>query len=120
MAMASIVTFDKPIYSYPHILVFGVWNYNTLSEVYVNGYQNGIVSIYPPAGTPIKEFVEFVSGIFHPDSNFASAVCEQYNVSSDTFRAIKFEFNEVTITVTKYDSDANHIYQKWYAEMKKK
>lgn len=116
--MPTFVTFEKRAYYNHDILIYGVWNYEEISSVYVKGFKNGFITIEAFEGTPIKAFAEFVAGIFHPQSNFANSVCDMYDISDDLFKGVKFNFNDVNLTVTKENADAKRIYEEWKKKMK--
>lgn len=117
--MPSFVTFEKRAYFDYNILIFGVWNYEDISLVYVKGCKDGIVEIEAFEGTLIKSFAEFVEGIFHPESNFARSICDIYKIPLDSFKGVKFVFNDVSLTITKETADAKNIYNEWKKQYKK-
>ena len=116
--MPSFVTFSDSSGLYKDYKVFDVWNYNTIPEIFVKRGENGIFIIDSPEDANIHEFLEFVSGIFHPDSNFSLYICHAFSVPIDSFRGVKFDFNNVEITATKDDCDPKKMFDKWYAEQK--
>jgi hypothetical protein len=117
--MGSIITFSNRSSNYSGVLVFDVWNYGTIPEVFVEGVKDGIFQIDAPIGALITEFLKFVVGIFEPDSNFASFVCEKFGVPESSFKGVSFEFNEVKLTVTKENANADELFKYWKAEIKK-
>ena len=104
----------------------GIWEHNKTSRIFrtignnsirtlwVEGFENGIVTVDPVSGCNIKEFAEAVAGCFNDDSNFGTAVLRAYDCDKNTtFSGIKFEFNGITLTVTKENADAEKIFQEW-------
>ena len=104
----------------------GIWEHNKTSRIFrtignnsirtlwVEGFENGIVTVDPVSGCNIKEFAEAVAGCFNDDSNFGTAVLRAYDCDKNTtFSGIKFEFNGITLTVTKENADAENIFQEW-------
>lgn len=109
----------------------GIWEHNNTSRIFraigndkirtlwVEGFEDGIVTVDPVAGCNINTFAEAVAGCFNDDSNFGTEVLRAYNCDENsTFKGIKFEFNGVTLIVTKENADAERIYQEWDAGMK--
>ena len=118
--MPVFATFEDRAYFNPNIMVLGIWNNEYISSVYVlNCSKNGIITIEAIEDTPIKPFVQFVADIFHPESNFVSTVCDLYKVSTDNFKAIKFEFNGAQLIVSKTNANAQKIYNEWERQIKK-
>ena len=69
-------------------------------------------------GCNIWGFAELIAGCFDEDSNFASELLRAYDCDENTpFTGIKFEFNGVTILVTKENADKDKIYAEWNAGM---
>lgn len=109
----------------------GIWGHNNTSHIFrtigedkirtlwVEGFEDGIVTVDPVASCNINTFAEAVAGCFNDDSNFGTEVMRAYDCDENTtFTGIKFEFNGVTLTVTKENADAERIYQEWDAGMK--
>lgn len=101
-----------------------IWEYNNTSRVFrtigndsirtlwVEGFEDGIVTVDSVGGCTITEFANTVAGCFNDDSNFGAEVLIAYNCDDNTtFTGIKFKFNGVTLTVTKENADAKKIYQ---------
>ena len=108
----------------------GIWEHNNTSRIFrtigndsirtlwVKGFEDGIVTVVPVTGCKIDTFAEAVCGCFNDDSNFGTEVLRAYNCDENaTFKGIQFEFNRVTLTVTKENADAERIYQEWKAGM---
>ena len=74
--MYSIIIFEKQTAYEPKMLVFGVFNYDSIPDIDVECIKDGMVKIHPPVNAHINEFAEFVAGAFDPKSNFISTVCE--------------------------------------------
>ncbi len=117
--MPSFVTLSSRNDKKSDTKVFDVWNYDSLEDIEVQMSNNGIFIFDPPAGAKIYEFIEFVCGVFHPDSNVIFYICDEFGVPKESFRAVKFEFNGVTLTVSPYYRDPKKLYDKWWAEEKK-
>lgn len=120
MVIPSFVTYEGRARFDHNIFHFAVWNIDGLDDVYIEKCEDGIITIMPPGGTNIKVFADFVSGIFHPKSKFAAFVCEELKVPPEDFVGVRFDFNDVIMTVTKENSDPKLIYKTWYKEMKKR
>ena len=117
--MPSYIIFEKRSRYNPNILVFGVFNYDDIPSIEVEGFNDGIVTISPPSGAHIKTFLEFVVGIFDSKSNFSRFVCDYLKVPIESFNGVCFEFNKVKLTVTKENADAKKLYKTWWKEAKK-
>ncbi len=114
MGKPTMISFvENPPVSSPNNYVFYVWNCRSFSYIHVKDYKDGIALIDPPVGVYKKVFAEFVSGIFHPDSNFSKVVCDALNVPRSSFRGVRFSFKNIEIVVTKENSDADVIYNSW-------
>lgn len=108
----------------------GIWECNDTSRIFriigndsftlwVEGFEDGIVTVDPVANCKIHTFAEAIAGCFNDDSNFGTEVLRAYNCNkNDTFKGIKFEFSGVTLIVTKENADADRIYKEWNAGMK--
>lgn len=109
----------------------GIWEHNNTSRIFrtigndsirtlwVEGFEDGIATVDPVGGCTITEFAKAVAGCFNDDSNFGTEVLRAYECDQNaTFTGIKFEFNGVTLIVTKENADAERIYQEWDAGMK--
>ena len=121
--MPTFVTFERLAIENPNVLIFGVWNYENISEVYVKGFENGMCIIEASPGTIINDFIEFVEGIFHPESNFSLAVCDRYHIPKNTFKGVKFDFNGIKFEITKDNANAKKMLEYWqkqYKELVKK
>lgn len=125
MANTTIVYFD------------GIWDYDKTTRIllravapkrdtfWVSSFENGIATIDPMCGSMITDVAEVVAGCFAEGSNFASELrsyCPNLKVfdcdENTAFTGIKFEFNEVTVMVTKENADKDKIYAEWKAGMK--
>ena len=108
----------------------GIWERNNSTHIFrtigniairtlwVEGFEDGIVTVNPVVGCNIKTFAAAVAGCFNDDSNFGSEVLRAYDCDEKaTFKGIKFECNGVTLTVTKENADVERIYQEWTAGM---
>lgn len=106
----------------------GIWEHNNISRIFrtigndsirnlwVEGFEDGIVTVDPVAGCNINIFAEAVAGCFNDDSNFGTEVLRAYDCDENaTFTGIKFKFNDVTLIVTKENADADGIYKEWNA-----
>ena len=109
-----------------HVYFEGIWEHNNTSRIFrtigndsigtlwVEGFEDGIVTVDPVGGCTITEFAKAVAGCFNDDSNFGTEVLRAYDCDENaTFTGIKFEFNGVTLTVTKETADEERIYQEW-------
>ena len=106
----------------------GIWEHNNTSRIFrtigndsirnlwVEGFEDGIVTVDPVAGCNINTFAEAVAGCFNDDSNFGTEVLRAYDCDENaTFTGIKFKFNDVTLIVTKENADADGICKEWNA-----
>lgn len=117
MANTTIVYFD------------GIWDYDNATRIlrtlaprtdtlWVSSFENGIVTIDPMCGSIITNVAEVVAGCFDENSNFASELLKAFDCNENTaFTGIKFDFNEVTVMVTKENADKYKIYAEWQAGM---
>lgn len=118
MAQTTIVSYE------------GIWEHNNTSRIFrvlsnskintlwVEGFENGIVTVDPTAGTLFDNFATAIAGCFAEDSNFGAEVLKAYE-SDETFIGIKFEFNGAIVTVTKENADENAIYTQWKTAQEK-
>lgn len=118
MANTTIVYFDE------------IWDYDKTTRIFrtispkretlwVKSFENGIATIDPMCGTCITEFAAIVAGCFDEESNFGNEVLSAFDCDENTtFTGIMFEFNGVTLTVTKENADKDKIYEEWDAGMK--
>ena len=98
--------------------IFRTIGNDSIRKIWVKGFEDGIVTVNPVAGCNINTFAEAVAGCFNDDSNFGTEVLRAYDCDENaTFTGIKFEFNGVTLTVTKENADAESIYEEWNAGM---
>lgn len=98
--------------------IFRTIGNNAIRTLWVEGFEDGIVTVHPVAGCSIDTFAEAVAGCFNEDSNFGTEVLGAYNCDKNsTFTGIKFEFNGVTLVVTKENADKDRIYKDWKAGM---
>lgn len=117
MANTTIVYFDE------------IWDYDKTSRIFrtiapkrdtiwVKSFEDGIATVNPICGCTITEFAETVAGCFADGSNFGDEVLKAFDCEeNDTFTGIKFEFNGVTLVVTKENADKDKIYEEWNAGM---
>ena len=120
MSIPSSVTFrSNTTQNGKKTVILDIWNYSTLSELYVTELCDGIFTIFPSESSNIYEFVQFVEGIFHPNSNFTRYICSAYNVPMEQFKGVKFLFNGPQITVTANNADAKSLLKEWQTQIKK-
>ena len=112
-SVASYITFERQASYDKSILIFGVWNVPSMSNLFVKKYEHGFASISPSGGTNINDFAGFVAGAFHPESNFANAISSMYGEKPDSFKGIHFTFNEVSMTATRDNADAKRIVKEY-------
>ncbi len=117
MAKATIIYFD------------GIWDYDKTTHIFrtvvpkkdtlwVKSFDDGIATVDPMIGSSITDFAEIVAGCFADDSNFGDEIIEAFDCDENaTFIGIKFEFNGVTLVVTKENADKDKIYEEWNAGM---
>lgn len=78
----------------------------------VKEFANGIAVLDPFCGTCIDDFAKAVAGCFDEESNFRKILAAYFN-SEDDLSEIKFEFNDVTVSVTKENADPEWIVKEW-------
>ncbi len=117
MANATIIYFD------------GTWdcgdiirNFRTVdSEIealHVRSFEDGVATVLPNLDCDITDFAEIIAGCFAKDSNFGEEVMSAFNCNENAkFSGIKFNFNGVTLVVTKENADADKIFDMWNAIM---
>lgn len=84
----------------------GIWEYNNTSRIFrtignneiptlwVESFEDGIVTVASSGGYSIENFAEAIAGCFNEDSNFGIEVLRAYNCDKNaTFIGIKFGFN---------------------------
>ncbi len=76
----------------------------------VSSFEDGIVTINPMCGCMIQTFSETIAGCFEEGSNFSRELFRYFG-EQNTFIGIMFDFNGVTMMVTKENADK--IYTKW-------
>lgn len=115
MSKATIVHFDKTFFCF-HLFEIASSIGNTL---YVQSFENGVVTIKPNPSCFIEDFATVVAGCFAEDSNFAEELKFAFGCKDDTeFKSIKFEFNGKTIVVTKENADADRITADWWSRVR--
>ena len=84
-------------------------------SLWITSFKDGI-AVADPIGGHIKDFSELIAGCFDEDSNFIAELLSAFDYEENTpFTGIKFDFNEVTILVTKENADKDKIYAEWQA-----
>ena len=101
----------------------GIWEYDNKTHMFrtfdgkklwIKSFEDGVAVADPMPGCRITDFAELVAGCFDEDSNFVFELLRTYNCDGDApFTGIKFEFNGVTILVTKENADKDKIYAEW-------
>lgn len=83
---------------------------------------NGNIAFVAPMETcHISSFSEIVAGCFKEESNFGEEIRKAFNCKENfTLNGIRFEFNGVTILVTKENADSEKIYAEWKTRMNNK
>lgn len=85
-----------------------------VSCLFVESFEGGFATVQPPKGTYIHDFAEIIVGCLMENSNFPFEVLSGFNHDvCDTFNGIKFKFNNVTITLTRKDTDSDEICKRW-------
>ncbi|MDD3304396.1 MAG: hypothetical protein PHP54_05725 [Clostridia bacterium] len=116
MAKATIVYFEE-IAHYDNTT--RIFRTPSRESLWVKSFENGIAVADPMCGCTITSFAEMIAGCFDKDSNFASELLIAFNCNEDTaFTGIQFEFNGVTLLVTKENADKDKIYAEWDAGRK--
>lgn len=118
MAKTTLVYFEGIWEHNNTSLIFRTIGNDSIHTIWVEGFEDGIVTVDPVAGCNIKTFAAAVAGCFNDDSNFGSEVLRAYNCDENaTFTGIKLEFNGVTLIVTKENADVERIYEEWKTGM---
>lgn len=111
--MATMVYFDE------------IWDYDNKTRIIrtfdrdtlmVESFENGIAVVNPMCGTEITAFSGLMAGCFEEGSNFEAELCEAFNCET-TLTGIQFEFNGVTVLVTKENANMEQIVADWKAGM---
>ncbi len=105
----------------------GIWKYDNTSHIFrtignkaintlwVESFDNGIVTVGPTTGCTLNDFAEILEGCFNEKSNFGTEVMKAYNCDENTtFTGIRFKFNNVTVTVTKENANKDAILKEWH------
>lgn len=113
--MATRVYFDE------------IWDYDKTTRIFrtsgrdtlwVSSFENGIATVDPMCGSEITAFSGLIAGCFEEGSNFEAELRKGFDCDSETaLTGIQFEFNEVTILVTKENADTDKIVAEWRAGM---
>lgn len=104
-----------------------IWDYDKQTRIFrttkreslwVKSFENGIAVADPMCGCTITSFAELIAGCFAEDSNFVSELFRAFDCDEKTaFTGIQFDFNGVTLLVTKENADKDKIYAEWNAGM---
>lgn len=119
--MATMVYFDE-IWGYDkQTRIFRTFDRDTLL---VKSYENGIAVVDPGCGTEITAFAGLVAGCFEVGSNFELELWRAYEFENNVLvedrtalTGIQFDFNGVTVSVTKENANAEQIVAEWSAGM---
>lgn len=113
--MATRVYFDE------------IWDYDKTTRIFrtsgrdtlwVSSFENGIATVDPMCGSEITAFSGLIAGCFEEGSNFEAELRKGFDCDSETaLTGIQFEFNEVTVLVTKENADTDKIVAEWRAGM---
>lgn len=105
----------------------GIWDYDKTTRVFrtsgrdtllVSSFAKGIATVAPMLGSEITTFSRLIAGCFEEDSNFEAELRKSFDCDSETvLTGIQFEFNEVTVLVTKENADTEKIVAEWRAGM---
>lgn len=86
------------------------------SSFWVKSFKNGVVTVDVPAGAEITKFSEMIVGCFRIGSNFEEEIKKVFN-SKDDLKMIQFDFNGVTVSVTKENLSVKAIVSKWRKDL---
>ena len=107
MAKTTRVYFESILEYNNTSRIFRTIGNDSIRTLWAEGFEDSIVTVDPVGGCTITEFANTAAGCFNDDSNFGAEVLRAYNCDENTtFTSIKFKFNEVTLTVTKENTDA--------------
>ena len=88
------------------------------SFIIVTRFKDGIVAVKAMAGENIWEFSEMVQDCFKKGSNFVNELLSSYDLEDKIpFKGIEFNFNDITVLVTKENSNKSKIYDAWKIAM---
>lgn len=79
-------------------------------------FEEGIAEIDVPSTMDVASFARAVAGCFKPHSNFGKMMKKKFE-STEHFRAIKFKFNDIPITVTKSNANAEKIIREYFSKL---
>ena len=99
-----------------------LYKFRTLKSktLYVETFEDGIAVINPTSfdDDTITSVIEMIAGCLAEDSNFVSELFKAFECDANTlFTGIKFEFNGVSLLVTKDNAEPDKIYAEWEAGM---
>ncbi len=105
----------------------GIWDYDKTTRIFrtsgrdtlwVSSFENGIATVDPMCGSEITAFSGLIAGCFEEGSNFEAELCKGFDCDLETaLTGIQFEFNEVTVLVTKENAHTDKIVAEWRAGM---
>lgn len=110
MTQATIFTAELENYGEGDVYCFD--SVYSRGHFFVHAFSDGIALIEPLCGTMIEEFAELIAGCFDEESNFQELLQKVFKERCE-LKAIVFRFNEVVLTVTELNADADKIYQEW-------
>ncbi len=86
---------------------------STGARFYIHEFKNGTAVIEPMVGTEIEDFAKVVVGCFRVKSNFQAKSNKLFN-SNQPLEAIEFNFNDVEMTITRENANAEKIVKEWH------
>ncbi len=104
---------------------YRIWEHDNKTRIFqtlnngflwVSSFKDGIAVVEPSWGSDIDSFSSLVAGCFDDCSNFEIELCKAFDYDFETtLNGIQFEFNGVTILVTKENADKDKIVEEWRA-----
>lgn len=114
--MATTKVYFEGIYDYDKKT--RIFRTSKRDSLWVKSFEDGIAVADPMCGCSITSFAEMIAGCFDEDSNFTSELFSAFNCDENTaFTGIQFDFNGVTLLVTKENANEDKIYEEWKAGM---
>lgn len=111
--MTTMIRFRYKVESY---IAFQL---NFRTNIYVYGFEKGIVEVHACPGMSIEEFAEVIEGCFAMLSNFEREIRKAFNAKVGTkVEGIKAVFNNIYVcTATKEEHNASNIVHKYFEKI---
>lgn len=121
MANPTIVYFERCTKKYGGTTyVFRILD-RKRTAILVSSFENGIATIRPMSCMSITQMAEIVEGCFERYSNFAIELSRVFDFNKNiVLKGIKFELNQITVTISKENANQDKIFAEWQASMEEK